>query len=211
MGQIISVNTGRAVDAEWAGDLERTAIDKRPVSERIAVRPHGIDGDERADHKRHGGPDHAVYAYALEDLDWWQGLLGRRMRAGVFGENLTLSGHEVNGALIGERWRAGSALLEVTAPRVPCGVFRNWMDEKGWVKRFTEAERTGAYLRVVEEGQVAAGDPVVVEYRPADGVTVTESFRAYHGDRQLMRRLLEVPGLGEKWQPIAERVLRRPA
>jgi MOSC domain-containing protein YiiM len=210
MGQIISVNTGHAVDAGWAGRLKRTAIDKQPVAGRVAVRAHGIGADEQADHEHHGGADQAAYAYAREDLDWWQGVLGRQLRAGVFGENLTLSGHDVNGALIGERWRVGSALLEVTAPRVPCGVFRNWMNEKGWVKRFTEAGRVGAYLRVVEEGEVAAGDPVVIEHRPGDGVTVTESFRAYHGDRDLMRRLLEVPGLGEKWEPIAEHVLGRP-
>jgi MOSC domain-containing protein YiiM len=211
MGQIVSVNVGRAIDAEWAGRLKRTAIDKQPVLGRIAVRAHGIGEDEQANREHHGGADQAVYAYAREDLDWWQGLLGRELRAGVFGENLTLSGCDVNGALIGERWRVGGVLLEVTSPRVPCGVFRNWMNEKGWVKRFTEAERTGAYLRVVEEGEAAAGDPVITEHRPDDGVTITESFRAYHGDQNLMRRLLEVPGLDGKWQSIAERVLRRPA
>jgi MOSC domain-containing protein YiiM len=209
MGQILTVNVGHAVDAAWAGRIKRTAIDKQPVSGRVPVRPLGIGDDEQADHEHHGGADQAVYAYAREDLDWWQERLGRDLRNGIFGENLTVMGLDVNGAMIGERWQVGGALLEVTSPRVPCGVFRNWMNEKGWAKRFTEAERTGAYFRVIEEGEVAAGDPAVIEHRPEDGVTVTQSFHAYHGDQDLMRRLLKVPGLSEKWQPIADHVLRR--
>jgi MOSC domain-containing protein YiiM len=208
MGHLLSVNSGRAVETAWTGRSERTAIDKRPVSGPVPVRALGVGDDEQADREHHGGPDQAVYAYAREDLDWWQERLGRGLRNGIFGENLTVAGLDVCGALIGERWRAGTALLEVTSPRVPCGVFRGWMNEKGWVRRFTEAERTGAYFRVLEEGEVGAGDPVVVEYRPGDGVTVTESFRAFLGDQEIMRRLLEVPGLGEKWRAVADHVLR---
>jgi MOSC domain-containing protein YiiM len=208
MSRVISVNVGQPVDADWAGRKKRTAIDKHPVAGRVAVHPLGLAGDTQADRENHGGEDQAVYAYAREDLDWWAAQLGRELRNGIFAENLTLSGVDVNGALLGERWRVGSALLEITAPRVPCGVFRNWMNEVGWVKRFTAAGRTGAMFRVLEEGDVAAGDPITVEYRPAASVTVTESFRAYHGDQDLMRRLLAVPGHGPKWDKIAEHVLR---
>lgn len=205
------MNVGEIDVAPWVPSGEYTAIDKRPLASRVAVRWLGLDGDEHADAEHHGGRDQAVYAYAREDLDWWAAQLGRELRDGIFGENLTLTGMEVNDAVLGERWRVGSALLEVTGPRVPCGVFRNWMGLPGWVRRFTLAERTGAHLRVLEEGDVAAGDPVTVEHRPAQSVTVTESFRAYHGDQDLLRRILALPGHGAKWDTVAERVLRSSA
>lgn len=195
------------MDATWAGKLKRTAIDKRPVTHRVEVRPGGLAGDERADQRHHGSPGQAVYAYAREDYDWWERELGRELRDGRFGENLTTSGLDVNGALLGERWRIGTALLEVSAPRVPCVVFRNWLDEPGWVRRFTEAARPGAYLRVVEPGELGAGDEVEVAFRPGASVTVAESFLAYHGDAELLRRVLALPGHDERWDAVAERVL----
>ncbi|MEU4572871.1 MOSC domain-containing protein [Nonomuraea sp. ATR24] len=205
--RVLSVNVGTAVDAEWAGKLKRTAIDKRPVTHRVEVRAGGLAGDERADREHHGAPGHAVYAYAREDYDWWEAELGRELRDGRFGENLTVSGVDVNGALIGERWRVGTALLEVTGPRVPCVVFRNWLDEPAWVRRFTEARRTGAYLRVVEPGELGAGDAVDVVSRPGGSVTVAESFLAYHGDEELLRRILALPGYDPRWDRVAVRVL----
>ncbi len=205
--RILSVNVGRAVDAEWAGNLRRTAIDKRKIEGRVAVRENGLAGDERADVANHGHPDQAVYAYAREDYDWWEPRMGRDLRDGQFGENLTTSGADVTGAVLGERWRVGTAVLEVTAPRIPCVVFRNWLDERGWVKRFTEAGRTGAYFRVLEQGELGAGDEIEVLDRPSDSVTIAESFRAYHGDRDLLLRILTVPGHSDKWDRVAERVL----
>jgi MOSC domain-containing protein YiiM len=206
--RILSVNVGHAVSAEWAGDLQRTAIDKRPAEGRVAVHTNGLAGDERADLAHHGHPDQAVYAYAREDHDWWQAQLGRDLRDGAFGENLTTSGADVTEALIGERWRIGTALLEVTAPRVPCATFRGWMGEQGWVKRFAQAARPGAYFRVVEQGELGAGDEIELLDRPGDGVTIREAFAAYYGDRDLMRKVLAYPGHGEKWDQIAERVLK---
>ena len=209
MIRVISINVGRPRNLELTGGRQQqTAIDKRPVAGRVAVRTLGIEGDAQADKKHHGGREQAVYAYAREDLDWWGERLGRELGNGRFGENLTLSGIDVNGALLGERWRIGTALLEITAARVPCVVFRSWMSEPGWVKRFTEAERTGAYFRVLEEGDVAVGDPVTVEYRPTASVTVAESLRAFNGDRDLMRRILTIPGHSADWDETAARVLR---
>lgn len=207
---VISVNVGRAVDAEWAGKLKRTAIDKKSVTHRVEVRPNGLAGDERADQPNHGSPSHAVYAYAREDYDWWEHELGRELPAGRFGENLTTSGVDVCGAMLGERWRVGSALLEVTGPRVPCVVFRNWMDEPGWVKRFTDVGRTGAYLSVVETGELGVGDEVELVHRPDDSVTLLESFRAWHGDKDAMRRILAFPGHAAHWDTAAARVLGTP-
>ncbi|MDA0634665.1 MOSC domain-containing protein [Nonomuraea sp. MCN248] len=205
--RVISVNVGQAVEAEWAGKLKRTAIDKRPVTHRVAVLADGLAGDERADKPSHGSPGQAVYAYAREDYDWWERELGRELRDGRFGENLTTSGLEVNGALHGERWRIGTTFLEVTGPRTPCVVFRNWLDESRWVRRFTEAGRPGAYLKVLEPGQLGVGDEVEVVHRPATSVTVAESFLAYHGDEELLRRVLALPGYDERWDRVAARVL----
>ncbi|WP_344968711.1 MOSC domain-containing protein [Streptosporangium fragile] len=209
--RILSVNVGRVVEAEWAGRLGRTAIDKTPVPGRVRVGTNGLAGDERADLEHHGSSDHALYAYAREDYDWWQAELGRELRDAVFGENLTTADLDVNGAKIGERWRIGTVVAEVTGPRVPCGVFRNWMGERAWVRRFTQAGRVGAYLRVVEQGEVGAGDTVEIVSRPEGSVTVTESFRAYHGDRALLRRILAHPGHSAEWDRVAERVLGREA
>ncbi|MBF8192292.1 MOSC domain-containing protein [Nonomuraea sp. K274] len=205
--RIISVNVGRPVEADWAGQLGWTAIDKQAVTSRVAVHENGLAGDERADKEHHGSLEHAVYAYAREDYDWWVVELGRKLRSGRFGENLTTSGLDVNGAVIGERWRIGDAVLEVRGPRVPCVVFRNWMDEPGWVKRFTAAGRPGAYLSVVELGELGAGDEVEVVSRPEAGVTVADWFRARHGDKDALRRVLAVPGHDSRWDEMAERLL----
>jgi MOSC domain-containing protein YiiM len=209
--RVVSVNAGRGWDAEWAGRLKRTAIDKRPVPGPVAVGRLGLAGDEQVDKPDHGGYEQAVYAYAREDLDWWVERLGRELANGTFGENITTSGLDVTGGLIGEVWRLGSAVVQVTAPRIPCVVFAGWMDEPQWVKRFADAGRTGAYLRVLEEGRVCAGDPAEVLARPAVQVTIAESVRAYFGDVDLMRRLLLVEGRSSKWDEIALSVLGRAA
>jgi MOSC domain-containing protein YiiM len=209
MARVISVNTGRGRDAEWAGRLKRTAIDKRPVPGPVAVGKLGLAGDEQADKQDHGGYEQALYAYAREDLDWWVERLGRELPGGVFGENITTSGLDITGGLIGEVWRLGSAVVQITSPRIPCVVFAGWMDERQWVKRFGDTGRTGAYLRVLEEGQVSVGDLVEVLSRPAARVTIAESVRAFYGDADLMRRLLLVEGRGSKWDEIALSVLGR--
>jgi MOSC domain-containing protein YiiM len=202
-GQVISVNTGRTVKVDWATSLDRTAMDKRPVSGAVAVRRLGLDGDEQADLVNHGGPEQAVYVYAREDLDWWGDQLGRTLRDGLFGENVTTTGLGVTSALIGERWRLGTALVQVTSCRIPCATFRNFTGEKGWVKRFAQAGRPGAYLRVLSEGLVETGDAVTVVSQPRERVTVSEAMRAYYGDAAIMRRLLRVPERGGKWDQIA--------
>jgi MOSC domain-containing protein YiiM len=202
-GQVISVNTGRAVKVGWAGRVQRTAIEKHPADGAVHVGRLGLDGDEQADLENHGGPEQAIYVYAREDLDWWAGRLSRAVRDGMFGENITTAGVDVTNALIGERWRLGTAEVQVTSCRIPCGTFRSWTGEKGWVKRFAQAGRPGAYLRVLAEGIVRPGDPVTVLSRPAARVTVAESMRAYYGDRELMVRLSAVPERSTKWDTIA--------
>lgn len=196
-----------------------TAIDKRPVAA-IEVRDpgpkrgglgSGVLGDDVVSRKHHGGSKQAVYAVAREELDWWGAELGRDLRDGIFGENVTTTGLDVDGAVVGERWRVGSALLEVAGPRIPCATFAAWMGERGWVRRFTERGRTGAYLAVIEPGVLTAGDAVEVVARPDHSITVPEVFRAFMGDDELATRVLVAGVLGGEDQHDLERRLTRRA
>jgi len=209
-GRVLSVNTGTVAELATGGTPARTAIGKWPVTGPVQAGPLGLAGDETGDTANHGGRDQALYAYAREDLDFWTERLGRELRDGQFGENLTTAGLDVTGALLGEIWRlGGSVLVQVTGPRIPCVTFQSWLDEPQWVRRFAAAGRPGAYLRVLQPGTVAAGDPVEVVSRPAEAVTIAESMAAYYGDQELMRRVLRVPGRGEKWDTIGAGVLAR--
>lgn len=175
------------------GQLRRSAIDKRPVDGPVLVSTLGLEGDEIADLVNHGGPDQAVYAYAAEDLDAWSAQLGRQLLPGQFGENLTTRGIDVNQAHAGDRWRVGGTLLEVAGVRIPCSVFQGFLDEKQWVKRFTQGRLPGPYLRVLKEGPVTVGDTIeVVEQRDHE-VTVEFLFRALTTRRDLVPRLSAEP------------------
>jgi MOSC domain-containing protein YiiM len=205
--RIISVNTGPVRDMMISGKPGRSAIDKRPAAGPVRLGTKGLAGDDHADRVHHGGAEKAAYAYAREDLDWWTEQLGRELSNGQFGENITTSDLDITTALIGEIWQLGGTVVQVTAPRIPCATFQTWMGEPHWVKRFAAAARPGAYLRLLSEGSVAAGDDIEVLSQPDRRVTVAESMRAYYGDQDLMRVLLTVTGRGSKWDEIAEHVL----
>ncbi|MGG2462343.1 MOSC domain-containing protein [Streptomyces sp. RGM 3693] len=198
--KLLTVNVGRAFAAPYTSAEGGTGIDKRPTDGPVAVAApgpkgtggSGLAGDAVVDLRHHGGDDQAVYAYAREDLDDWQRQLDRELANGAFGENLTTTGLEVTDARIGERWRVGAdVLLEVTSPRIPCRTFQGWLDERGWIKRFTEAAVPGAYLRVLEAGEIRAGDTVRVEHRPEHDITIALMFHALTTRRALLPRLLE--------------------
>jgi MOSC domain-containing protein YiiM len=154
-----------------------SGIDKKPVEGRVAVPELGLDGDVQVNRKHHGGEGQAVYAYAQEDADFWIAELGRELPPGRFGENLRTTGLDLRNAVLGERWRVGSALFEVTAWRIPCANFARFWDVPDLVKRFAAHGATGAYLRVLETGHVGAGDAVEVLERPDHGITVERGFR----------------------------------
>ncbi|WP_326556420.1 MOSC domain-containing protein [Micromonospora sp. NBC_01796] len=206
MGTVLSVNLA-VPEANSAKSVGVTGINKQPVDGPVQVRApgpkttglhSGLVGDQIFDIANHGGDDQAVYAYAREDYDWWETELGRPLRGGIFGENLTTTGLDVNGALIGEQWRIGAdLLLETTFGRIPCATFQLKMAEPRWVKRFTREVRPGAYLRVVEPGEVRAGDDVRVVHRPERGMTIAEGFRAWMLEPELLPRLVEADGVSE--------------
>jgi len=198
--RVLSVNVGGPREFEYRGRAARSAIWKSPVSGRVAARGVNLAGDDQADRGAHGGPDKAVYAYAVEDYRWWGGQLGRPLAFAEFGENLTTEGIDVNAALIGERWQVGTVVLEVSEPRIPCWRLGVRMSDDHFPRRFTEALRPGAYLRLVAEGDVAAGDEIRVVERPATRLSIRDVFRIYTRDRGEARRLLEVPGMSEAWR-----------
>ena len=198
--RVLSVNVGVPRDNPWKR-LAATGIDKRPVDGPVRVTAPGpkgdgdvgLAGDRVYDVKHHGGTYQAVYAYAREDLDAWEPVMGRSLANGVFGENLTTTGLDVTGARLGDHWRIGEDLvLEVTCPRIPCLTFQGWLDRSGWMKEFTAAAVPGAYLRVVTPGEVRAGDPIDIVYRPDHDVTVGMSFRAFTTEPELLPRLLPI-------------------
>lgn len=201
--QVLSVNAGGVRTVDVGDRTVTTAIWKSPVDGRVPVRGVNVSGDDQADRSVHGGEHKAVYAYGWEDVLWWQEELGRELEPGSFGENLTLSGVDVREAVVGERWRVGSALLEVSEPRFPCFKLGLRMGDPRFVKRFAAARRTGAYLRIVEEGDMGAGDPIEIRERPDHGVTIGLFAEAYLGDRALAGRLLEA-ALAPRWREWAE-------
>ena len=143
----------------------------------------------------HGGNAQALYAFAGEDYDWWAAELDRELRPGMFGENLATREIDVNAARIGETWRIGSVTVAVSGPRIPCATFAAQMGEKGWARRFAARDRPGAYLRVLEPGEIETGDEIVVLNRPDHDVTVSDCARIYRRDRDEAARLAGLPGL----------------
>jgi MOSC domain-containing protein YiiM len=199
VGSVLSVNVAQMRQIERRGELVWTGIWKHPVTGPVAVRGVNVEGDDQGDRSVHGGPDKAVYAYAREDIDWWERELARELPDGVFGENLTLHGVDPARALIGERWRIGSVLLEVSEPRFPCWKLGVRFGDPLMLKRFAQAHRTGAYLRIVEEGTLEAGDRVETVSRPAHRLSIADFAHAYLEDRSQLPRLL-IPEVSESWR-----------
>jgi MOSC domain-containing protein YiiM len=197
-GTIESVNVGEPRIIESGKRRIRTAIWKSPVIGPVPVRGVHVGDDVQANTKVHGGRDKAVYAYGRGDYDFWEGELGERPVPGNFGENLTIAGLDVSAAVIGERWRVGNVLLEVSEPRLPCSKLGLRMGDPRFPKRFGAADRPGAYLRIVEEGELAAGNEVEVVGCPGHGVTVARAARIQLHDHSRAAELLAAPELPEK-------------
>ena len=209
VGKVLSVNVGSVREFEYNGRPAKSAIWKSPVVGRIAARGVNLAGDDQADRKAHGGPDKAVYAYAVEDVRWWEQEIGRSLTYGELGENLTTEKVEVNNALIGEHWEIGTTVVEVSEPRIPCWRLGVRMNDHLFPRRFTLAIRPGTYLRIVVEGDMGAGDKIRVVERPDHDLTVREVFRIYTRDREEAGRLLAVPRMSESWRRWADDWLQK--
>lgn len=208
-GRIVSVNVGTPREFELKGKRLTSSIWKRPVEGRVRVWGVNIAGDDQADRSVHGGHDKAIYAYAVEDYMWWETHLGASLGPGTFGENLTVSSLDVNRALVGERWKVGTAVLEITQPRLPCFKLGIRMGEENFPHRFSQAARWGAYLAIIDEGEVGAGDVIETLSRPDHGITVTSLANVYYGDHSRASELLAAPSLPEGWRTWAEKQARR--
>jgi MOSC domain-containing protein YiiM len=187
--RVISVNVGHPAPLQTGRRVVPSAIGKAPVDDPVPVRGVNLDGDDQADRRVHGGPDQAVYAYASEDTAWWSEQLGRPLAPGIFGENLTLAEVDVSGARIGERWRIGTTELRVAGPRVPCFKLGAVMGDQRFLRTFLHARRPGAYLAIVEEGELQAGDAVEIVHRPAHDVTVALVVESLIIDRRRIGEL----------------------
>ncbi|MDY7088032.1 MAG: MOSC domain-containing protein [Actinomycetota bacterium] len=218
-GKVLSVNVGVARPNPAKRDTGLTGIDKLPVDHAVDVRApgpkttglhSGVVGDPIGDIRHHGGDDQAVYAYSREDYDWWEASLGRSLPAGMFGENMTTAGLDLNRTLIGEVWRVGDVLeLQPTFGRIPCATFQAKMGEKQWLKRFAREARTGAYLRVVTPGPLRAGDPIEIVHRPATSIGVSEAFDIYMHRTEELERLLVAEALPADLRDEIERRVGR--
>ncbi|QNE88584.1 MOSC domain-containing protein [Corynebacterium incognita] len=192
---VVSTNVAFRRD-DPSGRHAYTGIDKRPeayldVEKPLSDSASGVAGDSIGDHEHHGGADKAVYAFAREELDWWEERLHRELPSGHFGENLTTGGVVWKDVLINQRVRVGGALLEVSVPRSPCATFSGWMGEKGWVKTFTQRGDAGAYLRVREPGRIRRDAPLTFEPAPDHGVTMGMAFAAKMGDKAAAKKVVD--------------------
>ncbi len=211
--RVVSVNVGRPKRMPHGGRSVRTSIYKTPVAGRIAVRFHNLDGDSPGDPALHGGRDKAVYAYPSEHYAYWRETLGRDLEWSAFGENLTIAGLVEPDVCIGDHFRIGSAVLCVTQPRLPCYKLATKLERRDMARLFEESGRSGFYMSVVEEGELAAGDAIERVRESDHGVTVLEVNRLHRppAPLDLLERALAVPELSGATRRELERVRAKSA
>lgn len=210
--RVVSVNVGRPREIRWDGCSVLTGIFKEPTTDRLGVRRLSLDGDVQVDLRVHGGVDKAVYAYPFEHYAHWQAFLGREaLPLGQFGENLTVEGLDEVMTQIGDVLRVGTAVLEVSQPRVPCFKLGLRIGTQAFLKPFLQSRRVGFYLRVLEEGDVGAGDTIERMRSGAGGVSVADVVRLRYleaGDEAELRKAATAPGLTASWKAEFERRLQ---
>ena len=208
--QLISVNVGTPRQVEVRGGTVLTAIWKSPVEGRVAVRGNNLSGDRQADLTVHGGPHKAVYLYSSEHYTFWREQFpGADIPYGMFGENLTTRGMLEDTVHIGDRFRIGTVILQVSQPRMPCFKLGLRFDRADMVKRFWKSGRSGIYFSVVEEGELGAGDAIEQVEADPGRVSVADVVRLYRGnetDIALFQRALQTPLRGGWLEGIRERL-----
>jgi MOSC domain-containing protein YiiM len=180
--KILSVQVGQPRSVEDRGRPVVTAIYKEPVASRLRVGRLGLEGDAQADLSVHGGPDKAVYAYDISGYAYWRDALGTDFPPGQFGENLTVEGMPETEVRLGDTYRVGTARLQVVSPRSPCYKLAMKMERPGFLRLFLESGRTGFYFRVLEDGELAAGDAITRVSRSPGAPTVEQAVREAFGN-----------------------------
>lgn len=206
--RITSVNIGSAESLSFGGNVIETGICKMPANDSVRVSRFAVGADTVVDLEHHGGPDQAVYAYSDDDYAWWSQQLGNRVEAGSFGDNLTISGLPSD-LYVGDRLLIGDTVLEATAPRIPCRTLAARMQDRNFGHTFRRAERPGIYFRVLNEGEICAGDFVTLVENPARAVSVLELFRfAYEREPAAgdLQRYLSAP-IAERMREKIEKEL----
>jgi MOSC domain-containing protein YiiM len=202
--KIVSVNIGLPREVVWKGITVHTAIFKEPVAGAVPIRELNLAGDQQADLIVHGGPEKAVYAYPAEHYEYWRKQLSdESLSWGAFGENLTTEGLWEDKLVIGDLLRVGSAILQITQPRMPCYKLELRFNRDDMIKRFLLSGRSGFYFSVIERGDVAAGSKVEILDRDPDRITVSDIVRLYLGqkrDPELLKRATNVGSLPENWK-----------
>lgn len=202
--KIVSINVGLPREVEWRGKAVRTSIFKAPVSGRVRVTRLNAEGDQQSDLSVHGGADKAIYAYPSEHYAFWRDELpDTDLPWGAFGENLTTEGLLEDKVHIGDRFRAGSAEFTVTQPRMPCFKLGIRFNRPDMVKRFMHSRRSGFYLAVLREGEIAAGDSFDLVAGDSSRITVTDIVELYAADaanQDLLRQASELSALPESWR-----------
>jgi MOSC domain-containing protein YiiM len=202
--KLISINVGLPRDVTRRGKTVRTSIWKSPVEGRVRVSKLNLDGDQQSDLSVHGGVDKAIYAYPCEHYSFWRSQLpDLDLPWGAFGENFTTEGLLEDQVHIGDRLRAGSAEFIVTQPRMPCFKLGIRFDRPDMVKRFLQSKRTGFYLAVLHEGEVAAGDSIEFRDQQENGLTIADIVNLYTVDsenQEFLRRATELPALPDAWK-----------
>lgn len=209
--QVTSINIGQKRTQQNGLEIETTGIYKFASNEPVRITSKGIEEDFIANRKNHGGPDQAVYVYGAPDYEWWSGELAGEQSAGTFGENLTISELESSQVNIGDRLFISGVILEVTAPRIPCGTLAARMNDPHFVKRFRYAERPGFYCRVLQEGSVKAGDAVKIERYGT--IPVTQIYRDYfdkNKSEETIQKYLDAP-IAIRLRAILYKELQKPA
>jgi ferredoxin-NADP reductase/MOSC domain-containing protein YiiM len=212
MARLVSVNVGLPRDIEWRGRTVRTAVWKYPVSGRCRVRRMSLDGDGQGDLAGHGGEQRAVFVYQLEAYEYWQVHLNRAdFVHGQFGENFTIEGLPDNTVCVGDRYRIGTALFEVTQPRVTCYRVGIRMNEPQMPRLLTSSGLPGFYFRVLREGEVGAGDEIVKTGEARERMTIAEINALLYSSRHptdLLERALQIQALSPGWRRSFEALLR---
>ncbi|WNZ54919.1 MOSC domain-containing protein [Microbulbifer sp. MKSA007] len=213
--KLLSINVSKKVDCEYRGKTVTTGIFKKPVQGKLFVGKNNLEGDEQADLKNHGGKDMAIYAFSNDHYPYWEDLLGRKsLKYGAFGENLTVEGLREQNIFVGDQFRIGSCILEVSQPRIPCFKLSMALDNDAAAKILTSSFNCGVYFRVIKEGHIKEGDSICKIAEAPNSIDIRSMFRAFFDKqfpdtKQVLQAASQLQPLSKEWREKAVRRLSK--